>query len=133
MSRKHVVAYYKAMEEQYFELLRETKDMDEAVKNGFLPEDRMNVFMNCVDKLKSNYTRLSYIMYLLDLPNKPSKEKRNARSRESLNKSFQQLNSTQEQVVNENRDVLTAFKRYCKDIVETEKKSTTKEDSNNGK
>lgn len=133
MSRKHVVTYYKAMEEQYFELLSETKDMDEAVKTGFLPEDRMNIFMNYVDKLKSNYTRLSYIMYLLDLPNKPSKEKRNARSRESLNKSFQQLNSTQEQVVNENRDVLTEFKRYCKDIVETEKKSTTKGDSNNGK
>ena len=114
MSRKHVIEYYKSVESQYFDLLNDAEDIQQAVKDEILPESQLEEFTKLIDKVKTNYTRLSYIMYLLDLPNKKSKEKRNSKQYTKSKEVFNSLNATSEDVIEENKDTLSQFKKLVK-------------------
>lgn len=118
MSRKHVVEYYKSIENQYFDLLNDADDMQQAVKDKILPESKLEEFTRLIDRVKTNYTRLSYIMYLLDLPNKPSKEKRNSKQYKKSKELFNGLSATSEEVIDETKDSLEQFKILVKNTKE---------------
>ena len=130
MSRKHVINYYKEIESQYFEMLDNVKDMEEAINNKFLPESKLEGLLKTISTLKSNYTRLSYIVYLLDLPNKPNKEKRNSRQYNKLVKTFKELNATKEDIFNENLDALKEFKKQSKKLLKDLEIENDKKESN---
>lgn len=133
MSRKHVIEYYKSVESQYFDLLNDAEDIQQAVKDEILPESQLEEFTKLIDKVKTNYTRLSYIMYLLDLPNKKSKELRNSKQYKKTKEIFNSLNATSEEVIEENKDTLNQFKELVKKTIEqlvVEKEKDDKKTSN---
>ena len=74
MAVKDVRNYYYTMLAQYLEEKQNLEDFAEALKNGQITEDQMQEVMNTVADLEANYHRLSYIMYLLDMPNRPEKK-----------------------------------------------------------
>lgn len=133
MSRKHVIEYYKSVESQYFDLLNDAEDMQQAVKDKILSESQLEEFTKLIDKVKTNYTRLSYIMYLLDLPNKKSKENRNSKQYKKTKQLFNGLNATSEDIIEENKDTLNQFKELVNKTIEQlamEKEKDDKKTSN---
>ncbi len=133
MSRKHVIEYYKSVESQYFDLLNDAEDMQQAVKDKILSESQLEEFTKLIDKVKTNYTRLSYIMYLLDLPNKKSKENRNSKQYKKTKQLFNGLNATSEDIIEENKGTLNQFKELVNKTIEQlamEKEKDDKKTSN---
>ena len=76
MARRHVIKYYNEVQDQYIEMLHQADEFEKALKGGFITQEQITQYKDIVAKLKENYERLSYIMFLLNMPNKKSKEAR---------------------------------------------------------
>lgn len=116
MAVRHVREYYKLMEQQYLDMLQNVKDFDELLKQGVVPEEVMQQAKSMLDAMKSNYDRLSYIMLLLNQPNRDKKEKNYKKSISNELDFLVSNNATQGSVFVENEDVLKNFKKLIKGV-----------------
>lgn len=116
MAVRHVREYYKLMEQQYLDMLQNVKDFDELLKQGVVPEEVMQQAKSMLDAMKSNYDRLSYIMLLLNQPNRNKKEKNYKKSVSNELDFLVSNNATQGSVFVENEDVLKNFKKLIKGV-----------------
>lgn len=110
MSLKHVNMYFLEIEHQYLEMLATLKEVDPLFKNGEISEEVYQNIQEEVKKLKENYERIAYIMFLLKKPNK--KSKREAEISKSWYKALK--TSSKEAIINENNDVLSHIKSLIK-------------------
>ena len=76
MAKKDVDRYYDELGKEYSELLDSLRDMEEAASNNLVSPEKLDEMQKLVDVVKNNYMRISYIMYLLNLPNRKSKKKK---------------------------------------------------------
>lgn len=76
MSKRHVDEYFEVVANQYHEMLESLHDMEEECTKGLLDPDRLEQIKKLIEPLKQNYMRISYIMFLLNKPNKEKKIKR---------------------------------------------------------
>lgn len=109
MSVKDIKNYYDSVANQYLEMVNDLKDFEEAVSNNIIEPERLEQIKKNIEPIKTNYQRLSYIMYLLNLPVKKSKHKKY----ENQNKKFLKMISkenTQEAVKQENEKTLNIIK-----------------------
>lgn len=109
MSVKDVIKYYDAVADQYLEMVNDLKDFEEAVSNNIVEPERLEQIKKNIEPIKANYQRLSYIMYLLNLPVKKNKHKKY----EQQNKKFLKMigkENTQEAVKQENEKTLNMIK-----------------------
>lgn len=74
MAVKDVKHYYYAMLNQYLEMKSDLADFEQAFADGFITEDQLEAAKEDVAKIEANYDRLTYIMYLLEMPNRSSKK-----------------------------------------------------------
>lgn len=74
MAVKDVKQYYYSMLAQYMEMKADLADFEQAVADGFITEEQLAEVKEDVLKVEQNYERLTYIMYLLEVPNKPNKK-----------------------------------------------------------
>lgn len=116
MAVRHVREYYKLMEQQYLDMLQNVKDFDELLKQGVVPEEVMQQAKSMLDAMKSNYDRLSYIMLLLNQPNRNKKEKNYKKSISNELDFLVSNNATQGSVFVENEDLLKNFKKLIKGV-----------------
>lgn len=65
MAVRDVINYYAQVESQYQEMLADVKDYEQAFNTGEISEEKYEQALQLVDGIKSNYERLSYIMFLL--------------------------------------------------------------------
>ena len=78
MSVKHVKDYYNTMTKDYID----AKETLEKMKNEITDESaseyikRVDEFKSYFYKIEENYKRISYIIYLLDMPNKKEKKRK---------------------------------------------------------
>lgn len=77
MAIKHVKQYYERMVSDYTEMKHVLEEMEK------LSEEKSEIALSNIDNIKgqvrileANYKRLSYIMFLLNQPNKEKKKKR---------------------------------------------------------
>ena len=103
MSVKHVKEYYESVFNDYHEMIQTLKDMEEECTKGLVSPDRVDQLKKMIEPIKLNYGRLSYIMFLLNEPNK--KEKQKWYFKENKNKKFP-VEYTAEGVKQENKDAL---------------------------
>lgn len=76
MSVKHVKEYYKTITEQYTEMQNDLKELEESAQTNLInPENLEQIKLN-VEKIKENYQTISWIMYLLNKPNRGEKAKK---------------------------------------------------------
>lgn len=75
MSRKDVQDYYNQLYSDYVEMIQTLKDMESECNNGLVSPDRVEQLKKMLEPIKINYQRISYIMYLLDKPNKKEKKR----------------------------------------------------------
>lgn len=114
MAIRDVKDYYFKMLSQYMEMKGDLADFEQALKDGFITEEQMQAAFEEVNKVQQNYERLSYIMYLLNLPNRKSKRKKLTTIDDALVVEFKNRKADIESVSVENRDALKAFKDEMK-------------------
>lgn len=106
MSLKHVKEYFVDVEKQYTEMLRTLKEIDPLLKQGLVPQEMYENVQSDVLRLKDNYERVAYIMFLFNQPNKKSR-RINKRDKSWINRL---QHSSKETIIKENDDVLKHFK-----------------------
>ena len=118
MAIKDVRDYYHSMLAQYLEEKQNLDDFAEALKDGLITEEQLQEVTEIVADLEKNYYRLTYIMYLLNMPNRPSKKAGYARQQKNVREGLHDLNADEESVVKENKDALAHFKKALRALKE---------------
>lgn len=113
MARRDVINYYVSVQQQYLEMLADAKEYDEAVRGGFISQEQFEEVQTMIQKLKDNYDRISYIMVLLNEPNKKSK-KGKYKNQNSLVYDYLS-NSNDLYIKSENDDVLKKLKEIIRE------------------
>ena len=105
MAVKHIKEYYDQVCEHYHLLNEELKDFQKEVENGLVAPERIDNLKAIIEPVKNNYMTLSWIMYLLNQPQRDSKEReyqrRNKKFIESLDKNFDKAS-----ILKQNEDVI---------------------------
>ena len=75
MAKRHVVEYFEKVAKQYSEMLAELKDFENECNNSLVEPEQFEQFKRVLEPIKNNYMMWSYVMYLLNLPNREKKVK----------------------------------------------------------
>lgn len=105
MAIKHIKEYYEQVCNQYIQMNEELRDFQKEVEEGLVEPERIENLKKLIEPLKNNYMTLSWIMYLLNKPQRDSKEK----SYQQRTKKFtQQLdkNFDKDGILKQNEDVI---------------------------
>ena len=86
-----VKKYYYKMLAQYLEMKQDLADFEEALEGGFITEEQVMAAKEEVNRLEENYQRLTYIMYLLELPKRSSRREKFEKSNERFMTKFKQV------------------------------------------
>lgn len=90
MAKKDVDKYYEMITEQYHEMLQDIKDFEKEVEEGVVEPERVERLREQIAPIKDNWQRWTYMMYLLNKPQRKSKyrgyEQRNKKLLEHLSK-----------------------------------------------
>ena len=116
MAVKDVKEYYFKMLAQYLEMKADLADFEFALKEGFITESQMQEAINEVNKIQQNYDRLTYIMYLLELPRRNSKKDKYNKANKKLLEAFKDKAATSDAVMLENTSALKAFRDEIKQL-----------------
>ncbi len=112
MAVKHVREYYEKMLLDYTEMKNVLAEMEKLSDSGAsVALSNIESIKEQVKVLESNYKRLSYIIFLLNQPNRDSKKSRYiTREKKKLDKI--PIQDRKEAVEDENRNVLDYLKSY---------------------
>ena len=116
MSLKHVKHYYLQVQEQYFQMLEDSKDYDEALKGGFIGQAQYDQAQSIMSRVKENYERISYIIYLFYQPNRDKKVAKFNKQNKNLHTALSESNYSKEAILKENEDLLKEFKKLIKEL-----------------
>lgn len=105
MAVKDVKEYYEQVCAQYIEMQHELADFQKEVEDGIVEPERLDTIKQVIEPIKNNYMTLSWIMFLLNKPQRKSKEKRylgmSKKFTDSLDTKF-----SKDAIVNGNKEVL---------------------------
>jgi hypothetical protein len=111
MAKSHLIKYYLEVEYQYLEMLDTLKELKELVAEGKVSPERYAQEEENVNKLKDNYERISYIMFLLKQPQRKGKKL----DADTLSWYNELKHHSKQAILDENRDVLCTFKKLVKE------------------
>lgn len=114
MAVNDVKDYYYKMLAQYLEMKADLVDFEQALKDGFITEDQMQTAIEEVNALQVNYDRLTYIMYLLELPKRDSKKIKYNKANKKLLAAFKNKKADINAVELENKSALDNFRKELK-------------------
>lgn len=110
MAVKHILDYYKSVEAQYIEMLNDLKEMEEEVNNKVLPPEALDNIKTMIEPLKNNYMTLSWVMFLLNQPNRDSKKNKYIRQSKKFTSTLDPEKS-KDGIIKENEKVLESTKK----------------------
>ena len=120
MAAKDVKEYYFKLIAQKAELeadLADLADFEEALKNGFITEEQMQAAKDELIPYQINLDRLTYIMYLLELPNRKAKKAKFANQNKKILMELEKRNADEQSVISENKSALDAFRKEVKELL----------------
>lgn len=114
MSVKHVKDYYDQVTANYLELRSDLEDMEKLAETNQMSPEQVEQMKLIIAPVKQNYETLSYFMYLLNQPNKKSKQP----TYKKQNKKFVEASGkrTQIDIITENKKSLSDLKELKEDI-----------------
>ena len=110
MAVNDVKQYFYTVLAQYVEEKQNLTDFEEALKDGLITETQMQEATETVANLETNYYRLAYIMYLLDMPNRKNKKEKYVRQYKNILEALKRLGADVDSIKEENSDALIHFK-----------------------
>lgn len=110
MAKRHVVEYFLQVEYQYLEMLDNLKEFKELLAANRISNEEFQQAIAEIELIKANYERISYIMFLLNKPNRKTKEE------VELAKSWYDAlqYASKEAIIDENKDALAKIKDMIK-------------------
>ena len=117
MAVKDVKEYYFKLIAQKAELEADLADFEEALKNGFITEEQMQTAKDELIPYQINLDRLTYIMYLLELPNRKAKKAKFANQNKKILNELEKRNADEQSVISENKSALDAFRKEVKELL----------------
>lgn len=120
MAVQDVRNYFYTMLCQYIEEKQNLADFEEALKDGHITQEQMQEAMENVANLETNYHRLVYIMYLLDMPNRQSKKSGYVKQYKTILEELERLGADIDSVKEENTDALIHFKAALEALKKSE-------------
>ena len=77
MARRDVLRFYHEVQDSYVEMVKDFTDLDKEHTEGLIDDDRYYALKESLESemapLKEEYERLSYIMFLLNIPQRAKK------------------------------------------------------------
>ena len=117
MAARDVKEYYFKLIAQKAELEADLADFEEALKNGFITEEQMQAAKDELIPYQINLDRLTYIMYLLELPNRKTKKAKFAKQNKKILDELGKRNADEQSVISENKSALDAFRKEVKELL----------------
>ena len=117
MAVKDVKEYYFKLIAQKAELEADLADFEEALKSGFITEEQMQAAKDELIPYQINLDRLTYIMYLLELPNRKSKKAKFAKQNKKILNELEKRKADEYSVISENKSALDAFRKEVKELL----------------
>lgn len=117
MAVKDVKKYYFKLIAQKAELEADLADFEEALKNGFITEEQMQAAKDELIPYQINLDRLTYIMYLLELPNRKAKKAKFAKQNKKILNELEKRKADERSVISENKSALDAFRKEVKELL----------------
>ena len=114
MAKRHVIQYYLELENEYIEMQDTLKELQELAQQGKVEEDTYLSMLKDVNTIKNNYERVSYILFLLNKPNRESGAKRDEHINEKWYKYLK--GASKEAILDETKDALAEFKRRVEEM-----------------
>lgn len=117
MAVKDVREYYFKLQAQKAELEADLADFDEAFKNGFITEEQVQAAKDELIPYQINLDRLTYVMYLLELPAKKSKQAKAEKQNKKITDELRRRNADEKAVLDENKSALDGFRAEIKKLL----------------
>ena len=117
MAARDVKEYYFKLIAQKAELEADLADFEEALKNGFITEEQMQAAKDELIPYQINLDRLTYIMYLLELPNRKAKKAKFAKQNKKILNELEKRNADEQSVISENKSALDIFRKEVKELL----------------
>ena len=117
MAARDVKEYYFKLIAQKAELEADLADFEEALKNGFITEEQMQAAKDELIPYQINLDRITYIIYLLELPNRKAKKAKFAKQNKKILDELGKRNADEQSVISENKSALDAFRKEVKELL----------------
>ena len=117
MAARDVKDYYFKLIAQKAELEADLADFEEALKNGFITEEQMQAAKDELIPYQINLDRLTYIVYLLELPNRKTKKAKFAKQTKKILNELERRNADEQSVISENKSALDGFRKEVKELL----------------
>ena len=111
MAKSHVIQYFLEVENEYLEIVENLAEFRELASSGLISNEELYQLVNEVEKIKENYTRIGYIMFLLNKPNRANKKLTVEEQSWYDSLSY----ASKEAIIDESRDVLCKLKELIKE------------------
>ena len=112
MSVKHIEQEYDRVCNDYKDMIESLHDLEDLVSQNIVSQEKVDNIKESLETIKNNYMRWSWVMHLLNLPNRKNKQKK-------YNKQFSkriELNNSIKSEHIENIDALNSFKDKVKNF-----------------
>jgi hypothetical protein len=116
MAIKDAKKYYYTMLNQYLEMKADLADFEQALADGHITEEQLEAVKEEVFILENNFDRLSYIMYLLEMPNRPKKKDGYKKANQALEFHFTSVGATMAAVHDENKSALDHLRQELRKL-----------------
>jgi uncharacterized membrane protein YebE (DUF533 family) len=118
MAIRDVKQYYYSMLGQYLEMKADLQDFEQALADGYITEDKLESIREEVNLIETNYERLSYIMYLLEMPKRPQKKAKFSKTNKALEEYFSNQAASEQEIKIENNSALDQLRKKLKELKE---------------
>lgn len=108
--------YLYKVQQQYIEMKADLSDFEEALKAGYITEDKLQEVKNDVLELETNYHRLLYAAFLLEIPRKKSNKSKFKKQNKDLTTYFEAVSADEASVISENTSLLTHLRQELKNL-----------------
>ena len=104
MAVKDFKEYLITVQQQWLELKADLADFEQAFKDGFITEDKLEEVKNEVAQAEINYQRLIYVDYLLDLPSRRKKKYLHRQKNNARLAALNEQKADEDSVIAENKE-----------------------------
>ena len=110
MALKDLRNYYDRVCQDYKEAIQEIREFEKECENNLVPIERVDQLKLTMAPLMRNYEQISYLMFLLNMPTKKSKQQKyNKANRKKIEAIVKEENRT-DALLQTNRDVIDKLK-----------------------
>ena len=122
MAVRDVKEYYYKLLVQSAEMKADLDDFKKALEAGYITEDKLTEVREQANIIEANFERVGYILYLLELPNRASKQDKWKKQNSNLTNHFAKVKADEQAIFDENKSALDQLRIELKKLEKNDKK-----------